>query len=351
MIKNAREARRRDFIGAAKLAHISPSRQRFFLKAYFRLRGARRLANGQFTLNSLEMNPEAMKSRKARHAPRFCPDFRISRLFASGFSAILLVSVFFLGSCSRQPQSGAPQTEAPQAKDLVVGMELAYPPFEMTDTQGNPSGVSVDLANALGEYLHRKVVIENIRFDGLIPELKTGKIDLIISSMTATPERAQAIDFSDPYLKTGLCLLVRTNSNIQSILEANNAGETIVVKKGTTGNLYAAQQIKNAQVVVLEKESACVLEVLQGKADAFIYDQMSTYENWRKNQAATRAILKPFQQESWAIGIRKGNDELKAQVNKFLADFRAKNGFETLGDRYLAEQKAAFRKLGIPFYF
>ena len=92
------------------------------------------------------------------------------------------------------------------AADLIVGMELAYPPFEMTDTQGNPAGVSVDLANALGEYLHRKVVIQNIRFDGLIPELKVGKIDLIISSMTATPERAQAIDFSEPYLKTGLCL-------------------------------------------------------------------------------------------------------------------------------------------------
>src|SRR5271170_5054423 len=73
-------------------------------------------------------------------------------------------------------------------EELIVGMDLSYPPFEQFDRNGNPTGVSVDLANALGENLHRKVVIRNIRFDGLIPELKTGGIDLIISSMTATKE-------------------------------------------------------------------------------------------------------------------------------------------------------------------
>ena len=76
------------------------------------------------------------------------------------------------------------------SEELVVGMELAYPPFEMTDESGNPVGVSVDLARALGEHLGREVRIENISFDGLIPALKTGRIDLVISSMTATGERA-----------------------------------------------------------------------------------------------------------------------------------------------------------------
>src|SRR4051794_16222310 len=79
---------------------------------------------------------------------------------------------------------------------LIVGMELAYPPFEMTDEKGNAAGVSVDLAKALGKYLNREVEIQNTPFDGLIPALKTGRIDLIISSMTATPERAQSLDFS-----------------------------------------------------------------------------------------------------------------------------------------------------------
>ncbi len=234
---------------------------------------------------------------------------------------------------------------------LIVGMEMSYPPFEMTDKQGKPEGVSVDLANALGKALDRPVVIENIAFGGLIPALKTGKIDCIISSMTSTPERARAIDFSDPYVKTGLCLLVGKDSGIEKLEDADQPGRTVVVKIDTTGHLFASRQIKKAKVLVLDKETRCVLEVAQGKADAFIYDQMSTYANWRKNQETTRPLLTPFKEEAWAIGIRKGNDALREQVNRFLADFRAEGGFEKLGDKWLSEQKAEFKKRGIPFYF
>lgn len=234
---------------------------------------------------------------------------------------------------------------------LVVGMELAYPPFEMTDTQGRPTGVSVDLAKAIGKYLGKEIDIQNIPFDGLIPALKTGKIDLILSSMTATPERAQSIDFSDPYLKTGLCLLVGKNSPLQSIRDLDQPGKVVATKLGTTGHLYATRHIQRAQVRVLEQESTCVLEVVQGKADAFIYDQMSTFKNWQRHPDSTRAILKPFQEESWAIGVRKGNTDLLPKVNAFLEEFRARGGFEELGERYLKEQKEAFRQMGIPFYF
>lgn len=240
---------------------------------------------------------------------------------------------------------------APAPDVLRVGMELAYPPFEMQDPQGNPAGVSVDLAHALGEYLHEPVTIENIPFSGLIPALKTGKIDVIISSMTETPERAGSIDFSAPYLRTGLCMLVKKDSAIQGIGGVDRAGVTVVVKQGTTGQAYARDHLKAARVLVLEKETACVLEVTQGKADVFLYDQMSTYTNWKNNPDTTRALLRPFQAESWAIGLRQGNDALRAKVNAFLNAYRASGGFEQLGDRYLSEQKAAFRELGVPFVF
>jgi polar amino acid transport system substrate-binding protein len=234
---------------------------------------------------------------------------------------------------------------------LVVGMELSYPPFEMTDEQGRPCGVSIDLAKALGQYIGRRIRIENIAFDGLIASLKTGKIDLIISSMTATAERAQSVDFSEPYLRTGLCLLVRKESSLQSIADSDQPGRTIAVKKGTTGHAWAAANIRQAKVLVLDKEAACVLEVVQGKADAFIYDQMSVFKHWQRNPDTTRALLKPFQEESWAVAINKGNPELLRQVNAFLRHFRARGGFAQLGDRWLREQKETFRKQGYPFYF
>jgi len=237
------------------------------------------------------------------------------------------------------------------APPLRVGMELSYPPFEMTDPQGRPTGVSVRLAEALGKHLERDVVIENIAFDGLIPALKTGKIDCIISSLTATPERARAIAFSDPYLKTGLALLVGVQSPVRSAADLDVRGRTVAVKKGTTGHQYAATLLKQARVLVLDKEAAAVMEVAQGKADAFIYDSLSVFRNQRRHPDTTRAILSPFREETWAVGLRPGDDALRRQINDFLKAFRADGGFERLGDEFLPEEKRAFKEQGIPFYF
>ena len=228
---------------------------------------------------------------------------------------------------------------------------MSYPPFEMRDTQGEPAGLSVDLARALGESIGRTVEFENMPFDGLIPALKTGRVDLVISSMTATAERAESVDFSEPYLRTGLCLLVKSGSELRGSDELDQPGRKVAVVRGTTGHLWAKANLKNAEILDLAKETACVLEVAQGKADAFIYDQMSTLRNWQANAATTRALLRPFREESWAIALRKGDAELMGKVNAFLAAYRADGGFERLGDKWLREQRAGFAKLGVPFVF
>lgn len=235
-------------------------------------------------------------------------------------------------------------------RPLVAGMELSYPPFETIDAYGNPSGISVDLVKAFGKYLNVPIKIDNIPFIGLIPALKTDKIDFIVSSMSATDERKESIAFSIPYLRMGLCLLVNIHSSIQNIVQADQPGKKIVVKQGTTGEIYARENVKNAKVYVLDKEASCVLEVVQGKADAFIYDQFSVYMNWQRNLSTTRALLTPFKYEDWAIGIRKNDQKLLDQVNAFLVKFREENGFDKLTERYFSEQKAAFKKLGIPFF-
>jgi polar amino acid transport system substrate-binding protein len=237
------------------------------------------------------------------------------------------------------------------AAPLIIGMELNYPPFEMTDTSGTPTGVGVDMAHALGAYLHREIQIQNTPFEGLISALKTGRIDLIISSMTATDERRKSIDFSDPYLSTGLAILLKKDSPIQGIADVDKPGINVVVKTGTTSATYVRDHFKNATVLTFPQDSTCALEVIQGKADAFLYDQMSIYQFAQKHPDTTRGLLAPFQKESWAIGIRKGNTALETQVNAFLRDFKAHHGFDALADKYLKADKEAFRKMGYPFYF
>ena len=241
--------------------------------------------------------------------------------------------------------------QAPGPAPLVVGMDLSYPPFETINEQGKPAGISVDLAHALGESLHRPVRIENMPFTGLIPSLLTGKIDLILSSMTDTPERRKTIAFSDPYLSIGLALLAGTGSGLKGAADLDQSGRTIAVRQGTTGQVWATAHLKQAKVLVLDKESSAVLEVVQGKAVGFLYDQMSVWKNQKEHPQETIALLEPVQTESWAIGLRPNDSQLREQVNAFIKSFRASGGFDRLGDLYLKDQKEAFAKAGIPFYF
>lgn len=253
---------------------------------------------------------------------------------------LLIVCLGLIGCGGEKPQN-----------PLRVGMDLSYPPFETINEAGQPSGVSVDLAKALADSLQRPLQIENIPFTGLIPSLNNDRVDCVISSMTETAERSKAVTFSQPYLTIGLALLVGSESDIRQPTDLDRLGRTVAVRQGTTGEVWARSELKQAKVLALEKENAAVLEVVQGKADAFIYDQMSIWQNAQRHPDTTRAILTPLREESWAVALKLGNEALRNQINTFLEAFRAKGGFDTLGDIYLKDQKDAFAKEGLPFYF
>jgi len=256
---------------------------------------------------------------------------------------ILVTGLLALSGC------GGKNAPAGTGPVLRVGMDLSYPPFEMQDKSGTPDGVGVRMAEALAKHLARPLKIVPMEFSGLIPALKTGNVDLILSSVTATDERRRSIHFSNPYAFTGLALLVRKDSDIRSIDDLKKPGHSVTAKAGTTGETWAIENLPDAKRVVFEDQTACVLEVAQGRADAFIYDQLSIYQYAETNRETTRGLLKPFVEESWAIGVAMGNDGLLAQINGFLDEFRKQDGFGKLGEQYLKKEKKFLEDAGIPF--
>ena len=237
-------------------------------------------------------------------------------------------------------------------KTLRVAMELAYPPFETKDDAGNPEGLAVDFIRDFGAAYGYDVQIENTAWDGLIPSLQSDKADLVISSMTITDERKQSVDFSDAYAMAQLAILANADSGVASIDDLNQPGKKVAVKTGSTGDVYATKNLTNAEIVRLADESACVTEVVQGKADGFLYDQLTIYRNNQKNPDATEAVFIPFQDpESWGIAVAKGNDELLAQLNEFIAQSKADGEFDRLTEKHLADEKAAFDELGFKWFF
>ncbi len=262
-----------------------------------------------------------------------------------------------LGGCSQDgskdagSSAGSSQT-SDEGRTLVVAMELAYPPFETKDGAGEPSGISVDFMRDFGEAYGYDIVIENTAWDGLIPSLQTGKADCVISSMTITDERKQTVDFSDAYAQAQLAILANSGSGISSVDDLNQQGKTVAVKTGSTGDVYATNHLTEATITRLADESACVTEVVQGRADGFIYDQLTIYRNHEANPDTTEAVFIPFQDpEEWGIAVKKGDTELLDELNAFIADSKDNGEFDRLTEKYLAEEKAAFDELGFTWFF
>ena len=269
-----------------------------------------------------------------------------------GFLGAATAATLLLAGCSSDSKvEDASQSDA-HGKPLVAAMELAYPPFETKDEAGNPEGVSVDFITDFADAYGYDLTIENTAFDGLIPMLQTGKADVVISSMTITEEREQSVDFSDPYAKAQLAILANADSGIDTIDDLNQSGKVVAVKTGSTGDVFATKNLPEAEVVRLADESACVTEVVQGKADGFLYDQLTIYRNQARNPDTTEAVFIPFQDvEHWGVAVAKDNEELLSQINEFIATYAAEVGFDALTDKHLAEEKAAFDELGFSWFF
>jgi ABC-type amino acid transport substrate-binding protein len=235
---------------------------------------------------------------------------------------------------------------------LRVGMDATYRPFEFVGEDGQITGVSVEIGRRIAAELGREVVFENIQFDGLVTALKTGAIDLIISSMTATPERRKSLLFSEPYVRTGLSVLVAADSPLQAAGDLTAPGRRLVVRIGTTGESWCAEHCKDAVLVRLDSDAACVLEVINGTVDGWVYDQISVLNHHRQHPRRTRAILEPLRVEQWAVGMRPSEQAETVQaVNRALAGMRADGTFSALAERFLGAEKEFMKSNGLPFVF
>ena len=278
----------------------------------------------------------------------------IFRMIAMGVAlvAAVLLAAGLAGCSGGGSADDAASGSESGGKTLTVAMELAYPPFETRDEAGDAYGISPAFMQRFADEYGYDLVIENTAFDGLIPALQTDKADAVMSSITITDEREAEVDFTDPYAVAQLAILANAQSGIGSIDDLNQPGKTVAVKTGSTGDVYATKNLTNAQIVRLADESACVTEVVQGRADGFLYDQLTIYRNNQANPDTTEAVFIPFQDpEYWGVAVADGNDELRAQFNEFIAQCKQDGTFEELTQEFLADEKAAFDELGFRWFF
>jgi len=222
---------------------------------------------------------------------------------------------------------------------LVVGMELKFWPFEYVNEKGDPVGFDVDIARQIAKELGVELDIRDMEWTGLIPALQAGKIDLIISGITGTLERAKTITFSRPYFTTGLCALVSIKKapDMTTVAALDDPSRIIAVKTGTTADLVASKRFPKAHINRYKEETACVQEVVSGRADAFFYDQISIAKHHKQNPDTTRALLTPFTYEPFCIAMQKGDFDLWQWLDMFLDISKANGTLDELRRKHFGE--------------
>lgn len=211
-------------------------------------------------------------------------------------------------------------------KTLRVGMEPGYMPFELTNQKGEIIGFDVDMAKRMAKAMGVELELVSTAWDGIIPALLTDKFDIIMSGMTLTQQRNMTINFASPYIEIGQSIIVsnKVAADIKSYKDLNDAKYTIASKLGTTGEQATKRMIPNAKYVSFETEQEGVLEVVNGKIDAFIYDMpYNTVAVGQRGQGKVTHLDKAFTFEPLAWGIRKGDPDFLNWLNNFM--YQVKN--------------------------
>lgn len=212
-----------------------------------------------------------------------------------------------------------------QRGELRVGMEPGYMPFEMKDKKGRIIGYDVDIAKNMAKAMGVKLKLVPTSWDGIIAGLLTNKYDIIMSGMTITQQRNLKVNFADPYVVVGQTILLRKElaGKIKSAKDLDKAEYSVVTKLGVTGEVATRKFFKKAKILTFETESDAATEVLNGRADAMVYDQpYNLLFMAGKGKGKLVHLDTPLTYEPLGWAIRKGDPDFMNWLNNYLRQIK-----------------------------
>lgn len=203
-----------------------------------------------------------------------------------------------------------------EAGKLVMLTNAEFAPYEYIGSSNEVEGIDVDICQAIADELGVELEVNNLDFDGLIPALLGGKGDLVAAGMTVDPERAESVDFSEPYADAKQLIVVTKESPKVSGTD-DLAGKTIGVQLGTTGDFYVSNEVEGANVKQYKVPTEAGLDLVNGKLDAIVIDKLPA-ENLAASNDKLTTLEMSSDDEQYAIALLKGDDELMEVVNRII---------------------------------
>lgn len=258
--------------------------------------------------------------------------------------AIMMTAMMVLSGCGATASSdktGTATEGATETEKVVVGTNPEFPPFEYIADNGEIDGFDVALMKEIGNRAGFEVEMKSMDFDALIMAMETKGIDMAIAGMTATDERKQQVDFSDPYFNASQVMIVKADNNDITTFQ-DLKGKKVAVQQGTTGDLMLTEGdpacvVEGVNVKRMNKGADAILDLVNGGVDAVVIDANPAEEFVKANDGKLKIVTDEAAKEEYAIAIPKDKTELKDKVNKALAEIKEDGTLDKLAEQYGAK--------------
>ncbi|HHV97345.1 MAG TPA: basic amino acid ABC transporter substrate-binding protein [Clostridiaceae bacterium] len=213
---------------------------------------------------------------------------------------------------------------------IKMGTNAEFPPFEYVEN-GEYVGIDVELAKAIAKELGKELVIEDMAFDALIDALNSGKVDFVAAGMTVNADREKNVDFTIKYYNASQTIVVRAdNEDIKT--KDDLVGKRIGVQTGTTG-YDLAMEIKDAVVNSYNNGLEATMDLKNGNIDAVIIDNFPA-KKYAERNSELKLIEGEFEEEQYAMAVKKGNKKLLDQINKALQKLMEDGTYDSILEKY-----------------
>jgi polar amino acid transport system substrate-binding protein len=257
-----------------------------------------------------------------------------------------LFAVALLAGCDKKAEEPAKPVAAASAIDkikardkLIVGVFTDKPPFGFVNEAGRYVGFDTDIGRQFAKDLlgdENKVEFVAVEPASRIPFLQSDKVDLILANMTVTPERKEAVDFTNPNLKVAVQALVPNDSSVKSLNDL--ATRTTIVTTGTTADIWLTKNHPDWKLLKFEKNSESLQALSAGRGDAYAQDNLVLF-SWAKQNPGYRVLEEKLGDEApIAPAVKKGNTDLRDWVNAELAKLGEEKFLLKLYDQYVRKE-------------
>ncbi len=234
--------------------------------------------------------------------------------------------------------AGCTGTQNSDKKTYIVGVDGEYPPYSYIDETGKAVGFDVESIQWIAAQNGFSVEIKPVAWDGIIPALQQGKIDMVYSGMTITPERQEKADFSNPYWTVNQGIAVREDSTLtkEQVLSGN---VLIGTQRGCSAhtwlddNMNGVQMVKDGKLKLYDSFPLSLVDLQNKGVDAVIFDDINIKSHIQGKPLKMLDIIETGEQ--YGVAVRKGDNETMKVVNDGLAQLQASPKWQELIDKYL----------------